>query len=135
MTGDSERSSATPSTDPVNPEANRWLPSSVQERLNATVNPGSTRATSRTAQAAFLQGLAARLGRDAEDLAATIPPDTVRRLKYPVLAHENPDGSTTYVHDLGISEGAMSDRSKDVIVDAERRFDAAARDAKGRFSK
>jgi hypothetical protein len=52
--------------------------------------------------------LARRLGRSPEELASHYPPDTLRRLKYPVLERPGPAGSTVYEHDLGISEGVRS---------------------------
>lgn len=36
-----------------------------------------------------------------------IPADTLRRLKFPVIAQENADGTTTYRHDPGIREGRI----------------------------
>jgi hypothetical protein len=142
MSADSERSTATPSTDTVNLEANQWLEPSVLERLSATVNQGSTRGTSRTAEsAAHVQRLAMRLGRSEAELAAKIPADTLRRLKFIALAHENPDGSTTYTHDVvdrkatGTSGGQTPLLAKDTSEAHAPRYDKPQRDSKGRFVK
>ena len=138
MSADSERSTATPSTDTVNLEANQWLPPSVLERLSATVNPGSTRATSRAAKSAGrVQSLAQRLGRSEAEVASKIPEDTLRRLKYPVLAHTNPDGSVTYTHDVIDRKAGMQTPlgGKDLSPAHEPRYDAPKRDGSGKFSK
>lgn len=136
MSGDSERSTATPSTDPINLSANAWMESFDLERLSEIASPGSTRGTSRIARsAAHVQALAARLGKDAEELASRIPADTLRRLKYPVLAHENPDGSVSYTRDPGIVEGVISTVGKDFSPMADKKFDSAKRDSRGRYTK
>jgi hypothetical protein len=125
-----------PSKDPINLEANAWMESSDLERLRETASPGSTRATSPTVKsAAHVQALAARLGRSEADLVAKIPEDTLRRLKYPVQSHTNPDGSVTYERDRGIVEGAISSVGKDLSPAGEKRYDAPTRDARGRFVK
>jgi hypothetical protein len=54
--------------------------------------------------AAALQRLARRLGRTPEELARTIPADTMRRLKYPVLEFDEGEGKIRYEHDLGIRD-------------------------------
>lgn len=114
---------------------------SVLERLNATESPASTRGTSRTAKsAATVQGLAARLGRSEAEMAAKIPEDTLRRLKYPVIPVPQPDGSTRYDRDIVEREGVreqMADRSKDFSPErgGEPASDLPQRDAKGRFVK
>jgi hypothetical protein len=71
---------------------------------------GAARGTggSRTAQremSAQVQRLARRLGADADELAAKIPPDTLRRTKYGVLETVNADGTRTFKHDAGIEDG------------------------------
>lgn len=43
-----------------------------------------------------LQKLARRLGRNADDIAAKIDADTIRRTKYPVIEVVNDDGTITY---------------------------------------
>lgn len=125
-----------PSKDPINLEANAWMESSDLERLRETESPGSTRATSRTAKsAAHVQALAARLGRSESDLVAKIPEDTLRRLKYPVQSHTNPDGSVEYRRDPGIVEGVLSSHAKDFSPEGDKRYDKPQRDARGRFVK
>lgn len=52
--------------------------------------------------------LAKRLGVDPDVLARRYPPDTVRRLKYPVLEAVNADGTRTFKHDPGIEEALRS---------------------------
>lgn len=136
MRADSEQSSDTPSTDTINPAANLWLRRDESGRLHEIGPADSTAATSRTAKnAAHVQALAARLGRDAEEMAAKIPEDTLRRLKYPVLAHTNEDGSVSYTRDPGIVEGVISTHSKDLSPEKEKRFDGTTRDSRGRFVK
>ena len=58
--------------------------------------------------AAVLIRLAQRLGVDPDTLASKIPADTVRRLKYPVREKANEDGTRSFEHDLGITEGRTS---------------------------
>jgi hypothetical protein len=91
---------AHPSEDPIDPKAVAWM------------KPKKERASSLATMAAPLQRLSRRLGRSPEELARRIPPDTLRRLKYPVLEEPQPDGSTIFKHDLGIEEG---------LLDTERR--------------
>jgi hypothetical protein len=79
------------SRDPVSTKANAWL-------------EPTKKASSSLAMAGSLQRLAQRLDKSPEELARTIPKDTLRRLKYPVLELPQPDGSIRYKHDLGISE-------------------------------
>jgi len=72
------------------------------------MKPAKT-ASSKDRMAAPLLRLAHRLGRSPEELARRIPPDTIRRLKYPVK--ESPGevpGSVRFEHDLGIEEGVRS---------------------------
>ena len=67
------------------------------------------KASSRAVMAAPVLRLARRLGRNPEELARRIPPDTLRRLKYPVM--ERPGevpGTTVFEHDLGIEDGRRS---------------------------
>lgn len=136
MSADSARSTRTPSTDPINLEANAWLPASDLEKLREIASPASTRGTSPTAKnAAHLQALAARLGKDPEEMAAKIPADTIRRLKNPVLAHTNDDGSVSYTRDLGITEGVISGYGKDISPEKDKKFDGSTRDSRGRFVK
>lgn len=137
MKEDSERSTDTPSTYRSPEAATAWL-SSAPERQNATGSPGSTTATSRTgptAQAAHVQALAARLGRDAEEMAARIPEDTLRRLKNPVVAIDNGDGTTSYNRPSGIITDGRTpalgvDRGTTGVTPAPTR----PRDAGGKFT-
>jgi hypothetical protein len=52
--------------------------------------------------AAAIQRLALRLGKDPDEIAAKIPEDTIRRLRYPVIERELEDGTREFEHDLGI---------------------------------
>ena len=96
-----------PSKDKVDPKANRWLRSD-QGRRSATTSVDPGRTASRTALSAPLLRLAKRLGRRPEELAESIPADTLRRLKYPVIETVEPDGTRSYSHDRQISEGYVS---------------------------
>lgn len=84
-----------PSKDPIDAKANAWL--KPPKRASAS-RPGS----------ALLDRLARRLKTSPEALARGIPIDTLRRLKYPVVEVPQPDGTTLYRHDLGISEERIS---------------------------
>lgn len=89
-----------------NPKVNERLFES--ERQLATRRAGRGATASPTALSAQLVRLARRIGRPVEELAAKIPEDTLRRLKYPVRESENEDGSRTFEHDLGIVEARRS---------------------------
>lgn len=86
----------------------------VNEGLRGSERPSETRPAARgatgspTALSAQLVRLARRLGRPAEELAAQIPEDTLRRLKYPLLESMNEDGTRSYAHDPGIVEARKS---------------------------
>ena len=93
-----------PSRDRVDPKLNAWLSSDPERpRATAPLAPGERRQMS-----AQVQRLARRLGVDPDDLARKIPPDTLRRTKYPVLEIVNEDGTRTFKHDLGIEEATRS---------------------------
>ena len=137
MSADSERSTDTPSTDPINHEANRWLHQDESGRLSETRTAGHGRGTRRTAQnAPTVQALAARLGRSAEDVASSIPEDTLRRCKYPVIRIPHADGSVSYERDVAARPGLISSYSTDF---SHGKIDPASapkvRDEQGRFSK
>jgi hypothetical protein len=53
--------------------------------------------------------LARRLGVDPDELTQKIPPDTLRRLKYPLLEQETEEGTRTFTHDPGIVEGRRAE--------------------------
>jgi len=91
---------AHPSEDPIDSKAVAWM------------KPAKKRASSTASMAVPLLRLARRLGRSPEELARRIPPDTIRRLKYPYIEQPQPDGTTVFKHDLGIEEG---------LLDTERR--------------
>lgn len=95
-----------PSKDPINPKANAWR--SGQERPSETTAPARGATGSLIALSAPLLRLARRLGRKPEELAENIPPDTLRRLKYPVIETVEPDGTRSYRHDVQVSEGILS---------------------------
>lgn len=57
---------------------------------------------------AQVQRLARRLGKEPEEIAAKISPDTLRRTKYPVIETVNKDGTRSFRHDWGIEEAPRS---------------------------
>lgn len=96
-----------PSKDPINPKANEWM---AAEGI-VTQGPVSSRPKQQKKtrqQAGQVLRLARRLGKNPEDLAKSLPEDTIRRLKYPVLESRTPDGKREFKHDLGITEGPIS---------------------------
>lgn len=76
----------------------------VQGRLNATAPAERRRAVSRTAMSGIVQRLARALGKDPEELAKQIDPDTIRRTKFPVIEERLEDGKIVFKHDPGIIE-------------------------------
>lgn len=95
-----------PSKDPVNPEVNKWL-RSAQAKPHATEQAARGATDSRTGQrevSGQVLRLAKRLGADPDALAKKIPPDTLRRTKYPVLESVTEDGKRSFKHDRGITE-------------------------------
>ena len=76
----------------------------VQGRLNATAPAERTRVGSRIAMSGIVQQLARSLGRDAEELAAQIDPETIRKTKFPVIEERLEDGKILFKHDPGIIE-------------------------------
>lgn len=86
----------------------RQLSSSDPGRPHATERAGRTRAGKRTAMSGLVQRLAASLGRDAEELAKQIDPETIRKTKYPVIEERLEDGTIRFKHDPGIIEGARA---------------------------
>lgn len=128
-----------PSKDPINAQANKWLPPDVLERLLATEpadRPAGVLRTVRRVQAAAVQRLAASLGLDPEVMSEKIPDDTLRRLKYPMFSHQNPDGTWVFTHDPGIIRDgvraltATDHANGDIEQNAPRQ-----RDASGKFIK
>lgn len=93
-----------PSKDPVNTKANAWM-SSGPARRRATVSADSG---DRRRMSAQVQRLARRLGADPDELAQKIPPDTLRRTKYPVIETVHEDGSRSFKHDRGIESATRS---------------------------
>jgi hypothetical protein len=100
-----------PSKDPINQKANAWMEQeglSDPERLSGIVRAdrgrGATR-TGRRVMAAPVQRLARRLEVDPDELVKKLPADTVRRLQYPVIETVNADGTRSFKHDIGVSEG------------------------------
>lgn len=98
------------------PEKNAWMErdgvtlSSDPERLSVTAVRGPGRTASRTVRnvSGQLMRLAQRLGVDPDELAKKIPADTVRRTKYPVIEVVNEDGTRSFKHDIGVTEGPIS---------------------------
>lgn len=128
-----------PSKDPINAQANKWLPPDVLERLLATEqaeSAGGVRRTVRRVQAAVVQRLAASLGLDAEAMAEKIPDDTLRRLKYPMFAHRNDDGTWQFTHDPGIiRDGVRALTATDHASGEIEQNAPRPRDASGKFTK
>ena len=132
-----------------NPRTNRWLgenaPSSQKPATprGSSLGSSTARGGSPTKQAARVQALAATLGMDAEQLAARIPEDTLRRLKYPVLEHVDPEtGLPKFEHDRGIIRDRQPllapDRAHEAIPKGERGRGAGVpqpRDLGGKFTK
>lgn len=132
-----------------NPRTNRWLEESAASSQKPATTRGSSpgsaavRGASPTKQAARVQALAATLGMDAEQLAARIPEDTLRRLKYPVLEHIDPEtGFPQFEHDRGIMRDRQpllaADRAHDAIPKGDRGRGAGVaqpRDLGGKFTK
>lgn len=95
-----------PSRDRIDPDANSWMD---DEGIAPVDRSQPVRKKTRRDQSAIILRLANRMGIDAEALAARIPPDTLRRSKYPVIEIQNEDGTVTFKHDLGIEEGRSSE--------------------------
>ncbi len=74
-------------------------------RLSAISSAGRPPATAKTVLSAHVQRLARTAGESADDVAARIPDDTIRRTKYPVHEIAEPDGSTAFRHPDGVIEG------------------------------
>jgi len=94
-----KRATRVPSKDPIDPKVNAWMKPAKKASSSATM-------------AAPLLRIARRLGKSPEELARTIPPDTIRRLKYPVREYAEPGGKTRYEHDIGIDERAIDTRPR-----------------------
>lgn len=73
--------------------------------LAAPERPRETVKRAGRAMNAQILRLARRTGTDPDELAAKIPPDTMRRLGYPVLEGVDEDGRRTFKHDPLIVEG------------------------------
>jgi hypothetical protein len=109
-----------PSKDPINLQANDWMADdpdpavresySAQERRRATKPRARGDAASRTAPSALLVRLARRLGKDADELAAELSEDTLRRTANPVIEERTADGKITFKHPTGIVEGRLHAR-------------------------
>ena len=98
-----------PSKDPVNAKANAWLSSDqAKRRETGAREPGAAASPiGRRALSGQVVRLAKRLGKTPEEIAETIPEDTLRRTKFPVIEVLNEDGTRTYKHDEGVSEGVL----------------------------
>ena len=98
-----------PSKDPINTAANLWRSDQGKQPATTSRVPGATVSpTGRRVLSGPLLRLAKRLGKAPEELAETIPEDTLRRLKYPVIETVEPDGTHRYTHDVQVSEGVLS---------------------------
>ncbi len=95
-----------PSKDRIDPKLNEWLLD--REKLSVTTHqePGPTASkTEKRAMSAQVLRLAKRTGKDPDAIAREIPAETLRKTKYPVIEVLNPDGTRTFRHDLGITDG------------------------------
>lgn len=137
MSVDSERSTASPSTDKINPDWNRWLARDASGKLRE-ISPAARRlgeraTVKREPMSAYVQRLAARLGFDPEVLAEKISDDTMRRTKYPMLEHVLPDGTRQFTHDVGIIRDGVR-----ALLATDRAYgdikpNGSPRDGAGRF--
>jgi hypothetical protein len=80
---------------------------SDQERLSVTAGQPAAPRAGRNVSAQLMR-LAQRQGIDPDELAQKIPADTVRRTKYPVIEVVNEDGTRSFKHDPGVTEGPIS---------------------------
>jgi hypothetical protein len=76
--------------------------------LNDKLDSRAPKSASSRQMSGQVQRLAARLGKDPDEIASKIPPDTLRRTKYPVLEQMTPDGKRVFEHDMGIVSGVRS---------------------------
>lgn len=83
-----------PSEDPISEDANLWLRHEAAEKIRKRPMP------------ARVQILARSTHVEASELAERIPEDTLRRLKYPMIEHSEPDGTSSFTHDQGIVDEA-----------------------------
>lgn len=129
-----------PSADRVDPKTNAWMEGDgTSSGRTARTTHGSSRDSGKEPVVALQSGVVQRLalstGKDPNELAAAIPADTLRRLKFPVITQRNEDGTVTYKeHNLVIGDGRKPllavDRGEAGRVEA-----GPPRDGKGRFSK
>ncbi len=71
--------------------------SAVKVTTGVAAHVPSTPTTPKKDMSGTVQRLARRLGVSPSTLAETIPADTLRRTKYPVVEQENEDGTTSYL--------------------------------------
>lgn len=128
-----------PSEDRVNPQSNAWMDDDTSSgptaRTKRASSPGSGKEPVVARQSGVVQRLALSTGKDPNELAAAIPADTLRRLKFPVITQRNEDGTVTFKeHNVVIGDGRKSllavDRGEEGRVEA-----GPPRDGKGRFTK
>jgi hypothetical protein len=90
------------------PQGNEALFASEKQLATKRAGRGATALPiARRDMSAQVLRLAKRLGKDPEKLAEEIPPETLRRTKYPVIEEAQPDGSRLYKRDLGIVDNAV----------------------------
>lgn len=82
------------------PETNEWMGDKAPSVPGRRTGTGTATETS-----AQVERLASRLGADPDELAKSIPADTLRRTKYPVVETVNADGTRSFKHDRGIEDG------------------------------
>lgn len=70
----------------------------------AALTPTASRIAKTESAGPALVRAADRLGKTVDELTRNIPPDTLRRTRYPVREQAQPDGTTLYEHDLGVVE-------------------------------
>src|SRR5690348_15976382 len=75
---------------------------------------------------AQVERVSRRLGKDPDELARAIPPDTLRRTRYPLIEREEEEGGRTFRHDLGIVEGAKGLIQKQITSQGDIRESGTA---------
>lgn len=65
---------------------------------------------------ALVERLAGRLGIDSDELVKKIPPDTLRRTKYPVIETVDENGFRHFDHDLGIQDDGRQALVRQIAV-------------------
>jgi hypothetical protein len=97
-----------PSKDRINPEANEWLAKEKPDAITLLERGATASRTGKRVVSAQVLRLARRLGKDPDEMARSMKPETLRKTKYPVIETVDADGKRHFKHDLGITEGVTS---------------------------